>query len=385
MAKRPHFGFKRISKFVKDVFKGDLHAKRQLSLANATLGVINSGSLVIHKIGHGLAKGRGLKVKHAIKQVDRLLSNSGIDVCSSFEYWVGTVIGLRTSIVVALDWTEFDADGQSTIALHLVTNHGRATPLIWKTVKKSKLKNRRNDYEDALLVQFKEILPPGVQVKVLADRGFGDHKLLEFLLNELGFSYVIRIRSNITVTAASGEQRPASDWVGKNGRLRTLRDAMITGDLYPVSTVVCVHDKGMKEPWCIVASDQEDTGREIVKYYAKRWGIEPSFRDSKDLRFGMGLSKTHIRNTDRRDRLLLLNAFAIFLMTMLGAAGEALGLDKHLKANTVKYRTHSLFRQGCMLVELIIAMSLEELRALMRSFRDIKRQHVYLTDVYFLV
>lgn len=385
MAKRPHFGFKRISKFVKDVFKGDLHAKRQLSLANATLGVINSGSLVIHKIGHGLAKGRGLKVKHAIKQVDRLLSHSGIDVCSSFEYWVGTVIGLRTSIVVALDWTEFDADGQSTIALHLVTNHGRATPLIWKTVKKSELKNRRNDYEDALLVQFKEILPPGVQVKVLADRGFGDHKLLEFLLNELGFSYVVRIRGNITVTSASGEQRSASDWVGKNGRLRTLRDATITGDHYPVPTVVCVHDKGMKKPWCIVASDQEDTGREIVKYYAKRWGIEPSFRDSKDLRFGMGLSKTHIRNTDRRDRLLLLNALAIFLMTMLGAAGEALGLDKHLKANTVKYRTHSLFRQGCRLIDLITTMSLEELRALMRSFRDIQRQHVYVTDVYFLV
>jgi hypothetical protein len=120
-------------------------------------------------------------------------------------------------------------------------------------------------------------------------------------------------------------------------------------------------------------------------YRQRGWGIEPSFRDSKDLRFGMGLSKTHIRNTDRRDRLLLLNAFAIFLMTMLGAAGEALGLDRYLKANTVKYRTHSLFRQGCMLVELIITMSLEELRALMRSFRNIQRQHVYVTDVYFLV
>ena len=385
MAKRPNFGFKRISRFVGDVFKGRLHAKRELSLANAILGIINSGSLVIHKIGHGLAKGRGLKVKHAIKQVDRLLSNSGIDVSVCFEYWVATVIGLRTSIVVALDWTEFDADGHATIALHLVTNHGRATPLMWKTVKKSKLKNRRNDYEDELLVRFKELLPPGVQVKVLADRGFGDHKLLEFLLNELGFSYVIRIRGNITVTSATGEKRKASEWVGKNGRMRTLRDAMITCELYPVPTVVCVHDKGMKEAWCIVASDKDATGREIVKYYAKRWGIEPSFRDSKDLRFGMGLSKTHIRKTERRDRILLLNAFAIFLMTMLGAAGEALGMDRHLKANTVKYRTHSLFRQGCMLVELIMNMSLEELRALMRSFRDIQRQHVYFTDVYFLV
>ncbi len=196
---------------------------------------------------------------------------------------------------------------------------------------------------------------------------------------------MIRIRGNITVTSATGEKRKASEWVGKNGRMRTLRDAMITCELYPVPTVVCVHDKGMKEAWCIVASDKYATGREIVKYYARRWGIEPSFRDSKDLRFGMGLSKTHIRKTERRDRILLLNAFAIFLMTMLGAAGEALGMDRHLRANTVKYRTHSLFRQGCMLVELIMNMSLEELRALMRSFRDIQRQHVYFRDVYFLV
>jgi hypothetical protein len=70
MAKRPYFfGFKSISKFVKDVFKGSLHAKRQLSLANAALGVINSGSLVIHKIGHGLAKERGLKILVSVVQI----------------------------------------------------------------------------------------------------------------------------------------------------------------------------------------------------------------------------------------------------------------------------------------------------------------------------
>jgi hypothetical protein len=31
---------------------------------------------------------------------------------------------------------------------------------------------------------------------------------------------------------------------------------------------------------------------------------------------------------------------------LLGAAGEALGYDRHLKSNTSKKRTHSLFRQG---------------------------------------
>ena len=37
------------------------------------------------------------------------------------------------------------------------------------------------------------------------------------------------------------------------------------------------------------------------------------------------------------------------MLTLLGAAGESLGYDRWLKANTVKYRTHSLFRQGLML------------------------------------
>jgi hypothetical protein len=35
------------------------------------------------------------------------------------------------------------------------------------------------------------------------------------------------------------------------------------------------------------------------------------------------------------------------LLTLLGATGEACGLDRTLKANTVKTRTMSLYNQGC--------------------------------------
>jgi hypothetical protein len=45
--------------------------------------------------------------------------------------------------------------------------------------------------------------------------------------------------------------------------------------------------------------------------------------------------------------------FAIVLHTLFGTAGEALGYDRYLKPNTNKRRTRSLFRQGCMLYELI--------------------------------
>jgi hypothetical protein len=85
------------------------------------------------------------------------------------------------------------------------------------------------------------------------------------------------------------------------------------------------------------------------QHYAKRRTIEPQFRDTKDLQFGMGLSSTGIGSPMRRDRLLLISAFATALLTLLGAVSESLGMDRLLKSNTSKTRTHSLFRQGCML------------------------------------
>jgi hypothetical protein len=54
---------------------------------NATLGVIKTTSLAVNTIGRGLALARGLVTKHAIKQVDRLLSNEGITgLCGSTHF-----------------------------------------------------------------------------------------------------------------------------------------------------------------------------------------------------------------------------------------------------------------------------------------------------------
>ena len=108
-------------------------------------------------------------------------------------------------------------------------------------------------------------------MSIVADRGFGDHKLYRVLTEELKFDFVIRFRGNIAVTATSGEARAAADWVGAGGRARTLRGAAVTAEAYPVATVVCVRAKGMKEPWCLAASTADEPARALIKLYAKRW------------------------------------------------------------------------------------------------------------------
>ena len=376
------FAFKDSHGFLKFLLADDLHAKRVYSLANATLGVMSSASLAVNAIGHGLALARGLLTKHAIKQVDRLLSNDGIDVDALLARWVPYVVGARPSIAVAMDWTDFDADDQATIMLSLISRHGRATPLVWLAVDKATLKDRRNEYEYKVLVRLADILPAEVKVLIVADRGFGDQKLYQVLSDELKFDYVIRFRGNIKVSAADGEARPAADWVGRAGRARVLRGGAVTADCYAVGTVVCVHARGMKEPWCLAASSPDADARSLIKLYAKRWGIECAFRDTKDLRFGMGMGSVHVSTPERRDRLWLLNAFAIALLTLLGAAGEALGFDRHLKSNTAKRRTHSLFRQGCMLYELIPTMPDIRLRPLMQGFAALLLEQPVFADYF---
>jgi len=145
---------------------------------------------------------------------------------------------------------------------------------------------------------------------------------------------------------------------------------------------VCVKAVGMKEAWHLAASDASLSAPQIIKLYSKRWTIEPSFRDSKDMRFGMGLGALRIDDPRRRDRLLLLNAFAILLLTILGAAGESLGMDRQLRSSTAKRRVHSLFRQGCLLYDLIPSMPEERLRPLVERYAQLIRQNATFTGAF---
>jgi len=129
MRKHP-VGAEQVQSFVESVVGDDMHAQRVLSVANATLGVIHAASLAVSTIGRALALARGLEPRHSVKQVDRLLSNSRVDAWELFPSWVPMVLAERTEATVALDWTDFDRDDLATLCAYLLTNHGRATPLL---------------------------------------------------------------------------------------------------------------------------------------------------------------------------------------------------------------------------------------------------------------
>jgi len=271
---------------VSEIFGDSLHVKRVESLANGAHGVLQAARLSIHAIGAAYAGTAEIQPKHGIKQVDRYLSNDGFDLATLLSAWSSFVLGERSEALVALDWTDFDDDDHSTLAAYLLTSHGRATPLAWMTVNKSKLKSRMSKHERTLLRRLHEAIPETVRVTIVADRGFGKLELFEYITKRLSWDYIIRIRGNFLVTTKDGRAMPANDRVPKSGRAGKLVDVKLTNRAVALPALVLKRKPGAKAPWCIATSRADDGAAAILKWYAKRFSIEETFRDQKDLRFG---------------------------------------------------------------------------------------------------
>ena len=359
-------------------FGGEIHAPRIASLSDGVDGVLHAASLGVRALGHGLAVANGLAPRHAIKQGDRLLSNPKVLREEVARCWVRFVVAERTALFVNFDWTAVEDSAQSMIGLGTQTAHGRSTPLVWKTVTHSALKDRRHAHEDELLGLLADVLPQGVRVTVVADRGFSDITLYRFL-KELGFEYIMRFRAVVYVASADGERRNAKDWLGAGGQMRGLRGARVTAEGQPVPIVVCVQQQRMKEPWLLASRRSDLPGTAIKHRDSTRFTVEETCRDVKTPRLGLGLKHTVMVRNDRRDALFLLAVLAHTLLTRLGKAGEELGMDRWLGAT--RPRQYSRCRQGQMLFDLISTMDQQRLRILLQRFGQLLREHTLLSQV----
>ena len=336
----------RVVEFTKACFGGALHHKQTLSITMLTYAVICADRLGVAAVGKALSRANGTTCKHGTKQTDRFLSNSKLTMHRLFEPYVRTLVGPSGRIPITIDWTDFDGDEHTTVCVSLLTSSKRGLPLIWLSVDKGELKDMQKEYERMVLLELARILGDRHHdVVILADRGFGDVEFYRFLENEVKFRFIVRYKQGI-YTTIDGWMYPTNELVPKNGRIKVITDAYFTAQERGPYTAVLYKAAGMKEPWCLVTNIQEYNGRTIVNLYSRRFECEEGFRDLKDRRYGYGLSSTRIGDCRRRDRFLMLFAMAYVVLTLFGAASEILELDRTIRANTAKQRTHSLFHQG---------------------------------------
>lgn len=189
-----------------------------------------------------MAVAHGLAPRQVITQVDRLLSSPQLRREEAARCGVRFVVAARRARFVNFDWTACEGSEQSMIVLGPQTEHGRSTPLVWKTVTRSERKDQRQAHADERRGLLTEVLPEGVRVTIVADRGCSDSTRDRFL-QERGCDDIIRFRGVVDVESADGARRQAKGWLGASGRMRELRGPRGTAEGQPVPIVVCVQQK----------------------------------------------------------------------------------------------------------------------------------------------
>ena len=74
--------------------------------------------------------------------------------------------------------------------------------------------------------------------------------------------------------------------------------------------------------------------------------IEETFKDIKNIERGYAIESVRLSAEERYDKMLLILSYAYLLLTLFGLIMETKNLHKKIMANTVKYRSISLFQVG---------------------------------------
>lgn len=322
-------------------------ARRASCLALLVVALMRGRRLGVAAIGRHVPT--GTTDKHHIKAVDRFLGNQAIDLPALWQSLLGIAALKQRRLFVLLDWTDLGAPHEVLVAA--VSYAGRALPVAWVATKKGHYVRSRNAVETSLCLTMKALLPAGVQLVIVADRGFGRASFFKSL-RRAGIAFLVRVRRDVHLVDARGSGPLRHRRIAR-GQVRDLPDARYGHDARVAVRCVITFGLGTagkvpKQPWYLVTNlePEELKAGAVVEAYKLRMRIEHNFRDHKSMRFGFQLRSVRLSTPARYDRLLAIAALALLLLVHLGQRVEQLGLHHGFKANTALKRTHSLFQLG---------------------------------------
>jgi hypothetical protein len=243
---------------------------------------------------------------------------------------------LTPPFVIVIDRTEwkFGSTWHNILTLSLASEDV-AVPILWRFLKR---KGCSDDAErETIMRDFLDMFSVADIKYVCADREFASVRWLEFLRREK-ISYRLRIKANHELT----------DKRGKPIKARKLLQTARVGE-----AVIC---RRWRKLWgryrvCVTGRKRADgellilisnePSPEMIAEYRRRWQIETLFGCLKSR--GFDLEETHLRDSERLEKLLGLLALAVCWAWL---AGERLGRRKPIKVKKHGRRAKSVFRVG---------------------------------------
>jgi len=221
--------------------------------------------------------------------------------------------GAAETLYLALDTSDLH-NGYILIRLALIYR-GRAIPIAWRVFKHNSTSVSYKDYK-ILLKQAVLILPPGLPVVLLTDRGFVHVALVKFARRH-GWGYRLRAKASTVVRLPGGRVANMAQLCPPKGHAHFYHGVAILGvRIGPVHIALANPEAADEEPWYIISNAPTDVT--TLDEYALRFDIEEGFLDDKAGGFQVESSK--LADPQVIERLFLVLAVATLHFTSVGVA-----------------------------------------------------------------
>ena len=221
-----------------------------------------------------------------------------------------------------------------------VRYRGRAVPVAWRVIEHKSSSVSFEVYEQ-LLRRISRLLPTNARVRFMADRGFADTKLMDYLKHNLGWHYRIRVKNDLWVLRPGKPPCQLRDFHLNLGDAILFQGVKITkANPFGQVNLALARDSVSGELWYIVSD--EPTSLQTFREYGERFDIEEEFLDEKSN--GFQLEKSLIRSPMALSRLCLVMAITTLFLTVQGQEVVKTGKRRLVDCHT--FRGNSYLRLG---------------------------------------
>jgi hypothetical protein len=178
-----------------------------------------------------------------------------------------------------------------------------------------------------VLERAQTVLPPEVQVTLLADRGFEHSELMRWL-NKQQWDWAIRVKSDLLVTTKGGRTQSVENLFPPPEQAYLVGPVRVLGDID--AHLATANVPGAQDTWAVLSS--QTVSLQTFALYGQRFGgIEHHFKDYKSAAFDVIDSGLRHAQVLTRLFMLLDCAYLIALVVgmMLVKAGQRTRLDWH--------------------------------------------------------
>jgi len=175
-----------------------IHPVRLNTLFVAVNGLVNKKRLTLTGIGRAIRDGS--KAKHAIKRIDRLISNPHLyaERDSIYQALSSKLIGNKKHPDILIDWSPMPNLNYQLLRATLA-GKGRSRVLYEAVHPARKLGNR--NIQRLFLEQLKSLLPPDCQPTIITDAGFKNPWFRA--VSALGWHWIGRVRGKVQYATPS--------------------------------------------------------------------------------------------------------------------------------------------------------------------------------------